>query len=47
MKTMAQKIRKIIEDMLMHGGTKQVIIYPFGDIGMSVKNTLNMAYGVM
>ena len=44
---MAQKIRKIIEDMLMHGGTKQVIIYPFGDIGMSVKNTLNMAYGVM
>lgn len=46
MMTMTQKIRKMIEQMF-RGGAKQIIIYPFGDIGMSVKNTLNMAYGVI
>lgn len=28
------------------GGKANIIIYPFGDIGMSVKNILNTAYGV-
>lgn len=44
--TMVQQIKKIIENMF-EGGRANIIIYPFGDIGMSVKNILNTAYGVI
>lgn len=43
--TMTQRIKSIIEKMLLKKCGK-IIIYPFGDIGMSVKNILNMAYGI-
>lgn len=38
-------IRKSIENRLSIG-QRNFIIFPFGDIGMRVKNILNMAYGV-
>ncbi len=44
--TMVQKIKQIIENMFELGKINNIIIYPFGDIGMSIKNILNVAYGV-
>lgn len=38
-------IRKSIENRLSIG-KRNFIIFPYGDIGMRVKNILNMAYGV-
>ncbi len=46
MMTMTQKIKAIIEKMLLKKCGGGCIIYPFGDIGMSVKNILNIAYGI-
>ncbi len=44
---MTQQIREIIENMFEGGGRANIIIYPFGNIGMSIKHILNTAYGVM
>lgn len=38
-------IRKSIENRLSTG-QRSFIIFPFGDIGMRVKNILNVAYGI-
>jgi len=41
---MQRKLRKMIEEGINSG--LKLIIYPFGDIGMQVKNILNTAYGI-
>ena len=41
---MHNRIRNMIENCIGHGG--KIIIYPFGNIGIQVKNILNIAYGV-
>lgn len=41
---MQNRIRNMIENYI--GCGLKVIIYPFGDIGMQVKNVLNTAYGI-
>lgn len=43
--TIVQEIKKCIENILEQGKT-DIIICPFGDIGMQAKNILNQVYGI-
>lgn len=44
--TLISQIRQCIEEKLRSGSAKKFIIFPFGDIGMQVKNILNNAYSI-
>lgn len=45
MKTITNQIKECIEKKL-DAGYKEFIIYPFGDVGIQVKQILNNVYGI-
>lgn len=48
MDTPIRQIRRVIEELLNSGGgvRDNIIIYPYGDIGMQIKDILNKAYKI-
>ena len=46
MATLISQIKECIEQKLGGGGKKKFIIFPFGDVGMQVKEVLRNAYGI-
>lgn len=45
MKTLVSQIKQCIEEKLGRG-YKRFIIFPYGDVGIQVKQILNMVYGI-